>query len=132
MITSDIYESPTCDDINPFKCPCRNGWILSGTWHRCKTHGRGVPHPKDESGDHVAFDHGTHGIKVCRAAYATFRGMAQRDGFQGNFKLACLKVMARHDRSPKAWVNAANDVADKFRRDAEELGARARGFSCAM
>lgn len=36
------------------------------------------------------------------------------------------------DRSPKAWVNAADEVAEFFRRDAEELEAHARGFSCAL
>lgn len=137
MSTPDIYrelESSAWNDINPFKCPCRGGWLLSDfdTWHRCKTHGVGVPHPEDESGEHVGFDHGTHGMKVCRTAYATFRDMARRNGFKGNFKHACLKVMVGDDRSPKAWVNAADVVANECRYDAEERTAKARGFSCGL
>ena len=136
MSTPEIYrelESSAWNEINPAKCPCRNGWLLSDfdTWHQCRTHGKGVPHPEDDSESAEAFDWEDHRLKIMRTAYATFRHIARRNGFKGDFELACLRTMA-NDRTPLAWVNAAEDLAEDLRYEAEEKAAIASGYSCGL
>ena len=120
-------------DLNPFTCPCRSGWLLSDfdTWHRCPVHGHDVPHPEDDSPSAEAFDSVANGLKVCREAYKIFRDVARRDGFKGNFKLACMSRIG-DDRSPKAWVNAADEVAEECSREAADQMASRRGFGSAL
>ena len=124
------FQNSRFSEINPKTCPCRGGWLSTNydTWHACKLHGKGVPHPEDENDN---FDYDAHNIKIRREAYATFRDIAMRNGFKGSFKAACLALMGE-DRSPQAWVDAADDVAMQIVRDAEEASARKRGFSCAL
>ena len=40
-------------DPDPDVCPCRRGWFLSDvdTFHKCRYHWHGQPHPEDERSD---------------------------------------------------------------------------------
>jgi hypothetical protein len=135
MSTPEVYrelESSAWNEISPFKCPCRNGWLLSDfdTWHRCKTHGVGVPHPDPDSEDE-SFDMGAHHLKICREAFVTFRTIARKAGLKGSFNDACLKHMTA-SRTPKAWLEAAEKVAEYMAYHAEEERAASYGYSCAL
>lgn len=116
-MNGEIYrelESSAWSHVRPDVCPCRNGWLLSDfdTWHRCRVHGVGVPHPEDVADEVATFDHAKHSLDMWRKAFQDFRGMAVRAGFKGNFKSACMTLMPKGDRTPKAWVDAAEEVAD--------------------
>jgi len=133
-MNADIYrelESGAWNEIRPDTCPCRGGWLLSpfDTWHRCKTHGIGVPHPEDKE---AVFDMKRHSLEMWRQAFEVFRSMAFRHGFTGNFNPACYDLLPVGDRSPKAWVGAAETIAEQFRMDAEDAKATRQGFSSAL
>lgn len=125
-------DTAVWNDIDPAKCPCRgSGWLLSDydTWHRCRTHGIGVPHPEDE---HTAFDFVAHDLAMHRKAYAHYRDAAKRAGFKGDFKVACRKE-AGGDLTNKAdWVKAASLVASEWVHGKEEADAHRNGFSSAL
>lgn len=130
-------------EINPSKCPCRGGWLVSDldTYHQCPIHGGGVPHPETEDPGDVPFDFEAHRLGCFRAAYRIFRDRANLH--PRAFEEACrMKVRnARYethgfdDRSPitpQEWVNAAEMIADQEMAKAEELKARMQGYSCAL
>jgi hypothetical protein len=127
-------DSSAWNEIRPDTCPCRNGWLLSDfdTWHRCHVHGNNVPHPNDESEEAEKFDDAKHSMEMWRQAYETFRNRAIRAGFKGNFKEACLGLLPKDDRTPKAWVDAAETLAMEASSRLELKVARAHGFSCAL
>lgn len=137
MSTSQIYlelQLSRWNTLNPNTCPCRgSGWLLSDydTWHRCVTHGHNVPHPEDDSESSDAFDFKAHRLNNLRVAYATFRDIARRNGFVGDFKAACQRALDLNP-TPQAWVDAAEHVAESFRYDAEENAAHAAGYSCGL
>ena len=135
MSTPEVYrelESAAWNEINPSKCPCRShgGWLLSDfdSWHRCKTHGAGVPHPESDED----FDSEAHNLTIHRVAFETFNTIAVRNGFVGGFNAACAKLMPAGDRSPKAWVDAAEKISETYHHEREEMNAAQRGFSCAL
>lgn len=132
---ADVYrelQSSAWNETNPDRCPCGGrGWILSDfdTWHRCQTHGFGVPHPED---DEATFDYGAHKIEMLRQAYRVFKSNAQHLGLKGRFQDACLQVIVCPVLSPSVWVSAAEEVADRLEAQREEAAAHAAGFSCAL
>ena len=119
-------------DVDPARCPCRNGWLLSDldTWHRCPVHGQGVPHPEDETDN--KFDMAAHHLANLRNAYTAYRASARRNGFKGNFKAACVKEAGMVPTNPSDWVTAAERIAEECRYGAEETQARRRGFGSAL
>jgi hypothetical protein len=116
------------NELNPRRCPCRgSGWLISDydTFHRCCTHGAGVPHPEDE---HTDFDGAAHRLKLLRVAYKDFLKMARDAGFTGDFH-AAVEAKAEGD-SPQALVDAAEAIAEDWDREARETSARRDGYCC--
>jgi hypothetical protein len=124
-----MMESGQWAEINPSKCRCQGaGWVNSemGTWHKCPIHGAGVPHPEWAHDEESGFNWNAHKHTLYVAAYTTFRGIARKHGFNGNFKEACRAIIG-----PKAlaanhvdWVNAAETIATEAADNAEEARAR--------
>lgn len=104
-------NSSAWNEINPTRCPCRHGWLLSDfdTWHRCHEHGQGVPHPED---DDTGFNVVYHTLAMFRKAYKTYRDIAVHFGFRGNFNEAVRSIMDANT-SPAAWVESAEVIAEQ-------------------
>lgn len=123
-------DSALWNEQNPRLCPCRgSGWLLSDydTWHRCCTHGNGVPHPED---DETEFDFEAHRVKIQREAFVAFRRMAREAGFKGHFRKA-VEGLAKND-SPEALVDAAEALGRRYAYAAAEVEAHRLGYSCAL
>lgn len=120
---------------NPSACPCRGGgWLLSDwdTLHLCPMHGKGVPHPEEET----EFDYRAHSLRVHREAWVYFRvqsGMAPR---------AFREAVTAHIRTrvrattfvptPKDWVDFADEVAEMVWQEEADRRAVAAGYSCRL
>jgi hypothetical protein len=124
MSLQDEYnfcQSGQWAELNPSKCPCRSGWMLSDldTWHRCPMHGAGVPHPEefnrdDSTGLHDPpdFDFAEHKLQNFRNALLGFQAMASDFGLTPPvFKSKVMDLLVSFEQpTPAQWVDAAEAV----------------------
>ena len=102
--------------LNPSECPCKGyGWVLSSldSWHLCRLHGHGVPHPEAEregesDGD---FDWQSHLLRAYRGAWDSFRTQAGLS--EQAFRSRALAVAGNVPTSPAGWVDAAQIVLEQ-------------------
>ena len=78
-----MCETGAWADEDPKFCPCRDGWFLSqvDTWHKCRFHNHGQPHPEDESED----DPQVWGSPVTSGAYEHPEDFEEHDPEEGDF-----------------------------------------------
>lgn len=120
-------------EVNPDRCPCRGGWLLSDydTWHRCQIHGQGVPHPEDEDN---TFDFEAHSLNNYRAAYRFFRrefcrltGMDTRA-----YEMMIPMLVDPLTTTPKGFVEIAEHCYERALTSHADQMAALAGFSCAL
>jgi hypothetical protein len=100
------------------------------TFHRCRIHGAGVPHPEDED---ASFDRTAHKVAMYRKIFEGFRQTAMDCGVRSKkgFRTLCERQLKDStEATPADWVDAAEKVAENFAAEHAEKAAQAAGYSC--